>query len=354
MNDQPPTRPAAPAPSATGRRAVSGRLARRRSRVGALATAVGLGILAQGCSTGHSIVDPHTVEADRTAALTWFMFALAGLISLVVFVLLLVGLFTRGSGVEEPHWWRRFVIGGGIVLPAVVLATLSGLTVWALATDPGADPGDVHVTVIGHQYWWEVRYPGTDAVTANEIHVPVGRTIRFDLEATDVIHSFWAPSLGGKVDTIPGRTNHLSMTIDTPGTYRGQCAEYCGVQHANMAFDVVAESEDDFRAWLADQATDATAPDTGLARQGRDVFEHQACAGCHTIRGTDATATVGPDLTHVGSRRTIAALTLHNDPDRLRGWIGNAQAIKPGSKMPQLDLSEDQLDAVVAYLDQLE
>ncbi len=313
----------------------------------------GVGVLAFSGDGGHSVVGPHGPEAGRIAALAWFMFALAGLITLVVFVLLLVGLFRRGSGDEQPTWWRRLVIGGGMVVPAIVLATLSGLTIWALSTDPGSKPGDVHITVVGHQFWWEVHYDGTKAVTANEIHVPVGTRVRFTLESADVIHSFWVPSLAGKVDMIPGHVNHVTMRADKVGTYRGQCAEFCGIQHANMAFEVIAQPRAEYRRWLANEAADAARPHGTLAKKGLNVFTSRSCAGCHTIRGTSATATFGPDLTHVADRRTLAALTIPNDRSHLKSWITSAQSIKPGSKMPDLALPRDQVNALVAYLRQL-
>ena len=310
-------------------------------------------LLATGCGGNHSIVGPHGPEANRTAALSWFMFALAGAITLFVFTLLGVGLFRHGSGEEHPRWWRRLVVGGGVVMPAIVLATLSGLTVWALGTDPGSRPGDVHITVVGRQYFWEVHYDGTAAVTANEIHVPVDTTIRFTLKSADVIHSFWAPSLAGKVDMIPGHVNHLTLEVDDPGTYRGQCAELCGVQHANMAFEIVAQPRAAYQQWLAHQEKDAQVPRRAEARKGLDVFTSNSCAGCHTIRGTSATATVGPDLTHLADRRTIAALTLPNDAAHLREWVFGAQQVKPGAKMPDLALPRAQADALIAYLRQL-
>lgn len=314
---------------------------------------VGLAVLAAGCGTNHSIIGPHGPEANRTAALAWFMFSLAGLITLVVFVLLFVGLFRRGSGEEHPRWWRPLVIGGGVVLPAIVLSTLSGLTVWALSTDPGSRPGDVHITVVGKQYFWAVSYDGTDAVTANEIHVPVDTPVRLTLKSADVIHSFWAPALAGKVDMIPGHVNHLTIEVDAPGTYRGQCAELCGVQHANMAFSIIAQPKPEFRRWLAHQAQDAHVPTRPAARKGLDVFTSQSCVGCHTIRGTSATATVGPDLTHLASRHTIAALTLPNDTSHLREWVLGAQNVKPGANMPDLALPKSQADTLIAYLRQL-
>jgi cytochrome c oxidase subunit 2 len=312
-----------------------------------------LALLAAGCGGNHSIVGPHGPEADRTAALSWFMFALAGAITLFVFTLLGIGLFRHGSGEEHPRWWRRLVIGGGVIMPAIVLATLSGLTVWALGTDPGSKPGDVHITVVGRQYFWDVHYDGTSAVTANEIHVPVDTPIRFTLKSADVIHSFWAPSLAGKVDMIPGHPNHLTIEVDTPGTYRGQCAELCGVQHANMAFEIIAQPEADYRRWLAHQAEEAQTPRTAAARKGLDVFTSNSCAGCHAIRGTSATATVGPDLTHLADRHTLAALTLPNDASHLRAWVFGAQQVKPGSKMPDLALPKAQADELIAYLRQL-
>ncbi len=303
-----------------------------------------------GCGGDHSVVQPKGPEAARIAALSWFMFGLAGVITVVVFVLLAVGLFRRGSGEADPRWWRPLVIGGGAVLPGIVLATLSGLTVWALSTDPGSEPGEVHITVVGRQYFWDVAYEGTAAVTANEIHIPVDTPVRLRLESTDVIHSFWVPALAGKVDMIPGKTNHLTIRADEPGTYRGQCAELCGIQHANMALEVIATPRAEFDRWLTNQAREAAEPSSATEQRGLEVFTSHACAGCHTIRGTSAEATVGPDLTHVAERRTLAALTIPNDRAHLQDWILNAQSVKPGAAMPDLAMSDADADALVAYL----
>ena len=299
------------------------------------------------------MMSPHGPDAGRTAALAWFMFSLAGLITAVVFVLLVVGLFRDGTRPGRAFDGHRLIIGGGIILPAIVLLTLSGLTVWALRTDPAGASGEVAITVIGHQYWWEVRYDGTSAVTANEIHVPVGRPVRITLESADVIHSFWVPALAGKVDMIPGHVNHLTIRADDPGTYRGQCAELCGIQHANMAFVVVAQPMGAYRAWLADQTEPARAPSGEAASTGRSTFLTQACTGCHTIRGTSARGDIGPDLTHVASRRSLAAETLPNDAAHLRGWISDPQRAKPGSLMPDVPITPAQTAALVAYLREL-
>jgi cytochrome c oxidase subunit 2 len=299
------------------------------------------------------MMSPHGPDAGRTAALAWFMFSLAGLITTVVFFLLVVGLFRDGTRPGRALDGQRLIIGGGIILPAIVLLTLSGLTVWALKTDPAGASGDVAITVIGHQYWWEVRYAGTPAVTANEIHVPVGTQVRITLESTDVIHSFWVPALAGKVDMIPGHVNHLTIRADDPGTYRGQCAELCGIQHANMAFLVIAQPMGAYRAWLADQSEPARAPSGRLATTGRRTFTTQACAGCHTIRGTSAHGSAGPDLTHLASRRSLAAATLPNDASHLQGWITDPQHAKPGSLMPDVPITPAQANALVAYLREL-
>jgi cytochrome c oxidase subunit 2 len=299
------------------------------------------------------MMSPHGPDAGRTAALAWFMFSLAGLITTVVFVLLVVGLFRDGTRPGRALDGQRLIIGGGIILPAIVLLTLSGLTVWALKTDPAGASGDVAITVIGHQYWWEVRYAGTPAVTANEIHVPVGTQVRITLESTDVIHSFWVPALAGKVDMIPGHVNHLTIRADDPGTYRGQCAELCGIQHANMAFLVIAQPMGAYRAWLADQSEPARAPSCRLATTGRRTFTTQACSGCNTIRGTSAHGSAGPDLTHLASRRSLAAATLPNDASHLQGWITDPQHAKPGSLMPDVPITPAQANALVAYLREL-
>jgi cytochrome c oxidase subunit 2 len=209
------------------------------------------------------------------------------------------------------------------------------------------------VKVIGHQWWWEVRYPGTSAVTANEIHIPARTRVNVEVRTDDVIHSFWVPQLNRKVDMIPEQTNRLLLVADRPGRYRGQCAEFCGLQHAKMGMYVFADQPDAFQRWIARQAGPAPPrPRTGAAAAGARVFQEN-CATCHAIRGTNAQGNVGPDLTHLMSRETLGALAITNTPANLRRWVENPQDVKPGNQMPVLPLSSQQLDQVVAYLETL-
>jgi cytochrome c oxidase subunit 2 len=324
-----------------------------RAQVTGMAELVAILVVLTSCSGNHAVLSAHGPDAARTEALSWFMIVLATVITLFVFALLVVGLFGDGTVRERFFTDRRLVLGGGIVLPTVVLLLLSGLTVAALRSDPASANGDLAITVVGHQYWWEVHYPGASVVTANEIHVPVGREVRFTLESDDVIHSFWLPALGGKTDMIPGHVNHMTLRADTPGSYRGQCAEFCGLQHAHMAFLVVAQTPAAFRHWLQQQASPAAPPTGHDATAGRAAFLSQPCAGCHQVRGTTATSTVGPDLTHLASRSTIGALMVPNDTAHLQRWIVDAPAIKPGIHMPPVPLTPVQTRDIVAYLDQL-
>ena len=209
------------------------------------------------------------------------------------------------------------------------------------------------VEVVGRQWFWEFRYPGTDAVTANELHIPTRTRVNVVVHTADVIHSFWVPRLNRKIDTIPGKTNRILLYADRPGSYRGQCAEFCGLQHAHMAFRVYAEPRAQFDRWLQNEASPASEPTRAEAARGRDAFMSEACASCHAIRGTEAQGEVGPDLTHVGSRQTLAALTIPNTPAGLTTWIANPQAVKPGNKMPGLRLSADEAKAIVTYLEGL-
>jgi cytochrome c oxidase subunit 2 len=316
----------------------------RRTPWSLLLVAPSLGLA--GCSGTHQILAPHGPESGRVSALGWGMIITATIISLVVFALLIAAVLPgerRGLRRVPP---RAYLIGGGIVLPVVVLMTLSGLTV--AATDATSRRGDLQVEVTGHQYWWDLRYPGTPAVTANEIHIPARTRVQLILRSVDVIHSAWVPALAGKIDLVPGRTNHLVINANHPGTFRGQCAEFCGLEHARMAFVVIAQTPSAFRAWLRQQSAPARS-DPSVA-DGRREFLSESCAGCHTIRGTSAHGTKGPDLTHVASRQTLAALTLPNTEAELTRWIRNPQDPKPGARMPAVDLSPKELHEIVTYL----
>jgi cytochrome c oxidase subunit 2 len=215
----------------------------------------------------------------------------------------------------------------------------------------------VTIEVTGQQWWWQVRYldpdPSKIFVTANEIHIPVGQPVTIKLRSTDVIHSFWVPNLVGKKDLIPGHDAVLWLQADKPGVFRGQCAEYCGLQHAHMAFWVVAEPPTRFAAWLNQQRGEAVQPSTSSEQRGQQVFLSSPCIMCHTIQGTPAGATVGPDLTHIASRSYIAAGTLPNTRGQLAGWIVDSQAIKPGNRMPPNSLNPDDLQALLDYLQSL-
>jgi cytochrome c oxidase subunit II len=225
----------------------------------------------------------------------------------------------------------------------------------SITTNPGK--GALQIRVTGHQWWWEVQYrdslPKNWVTTANEIHVPVGRPVVFELRSTDVIHSFWPPNLSPKRDQIPGDENSLWFRADSAGVYRGQCAEFCGHQHAKMAFLIIADPPSEFAGWLGRQRDTALTPTDSLARRGKDVFMASPCVMCHAISGTSAGSRIGPDLTHLASRRTLAAGTLPNTRENLMGWIVDPQAIKPGVKMPANQLSGPDLVALVAYLETL-
>jgi cytochrome c oxidase subunit 2 len=250
-----------------------------------------------------------------------------------------------------------FILVGGFAIPAVILIAfqvISALTS-AAAARPPAEP-TLTVEVIGHQFWWEVRYPDLGIVTANEIHIPVGAPVRLQLGASDVIHSFWVPRLHGKIDMTPGRTTAWWVQADKPGSFRGQCAEFCGLQHALMAFWVYAEPRAQFEAWVEARRAAAGEPDDPGVARGRDVFFVAGCAHCHAIRGVHEprfTGSVGPDLTHVASRRMLAAATIANTRDGLIAFILEPHAVKPGVRMPATRLDADRLDALVAFLESL-
>jgi cytochrome c oxidase subunit 2 len=315
-----------------------------------------------------SALDPHSPAASVIATNSWILFGLAAAGCLLVFGLLLYALWRRPPAEAAPNRERgdvvvdhrrvsstAWIVGGGIIMPAVILVIVFGLGVGTLNAQPShAAPGDAQISVIGHQWWWEVYYPAGDFYTANEIHIPVGQDVAIQLTTADVIHSFWVPELAGKLDLIPGQTNTLVLHADQAGDYRGQCAEFCGVQHALMAFLVVAQPADQYAAWLSDQAQAALPPVTAAAESGQQVFLGSACVYCHTVRGTNATGQVGPDLTHVGSRRTLAAATLFNGPGSLAGWVIDPQGVKPGNFMPPTDLSGQELQDLLAYLTSLQ
>ena len=237
-----------------------------------------------------------------------------------------------------------------VAILAVVLVLMLGTMGEISATPPSSGPAAMRIAARGYQWWWEFRYPGGggDVVTANELHIPVATPIDLELTSADVVHSFWVPAIAGKTDMIPGKTNVLRLYADKPGTYPGQCSEFCGVEHAWMRITVIAQSSADFQTWLAAQA----APVATHGR-GEDIFVSNVCASCHTIRGTSAKGAAGPDLTHVGSRTTLGAGVLPNDLASMRAWLADPQKYKQGAFMPALPLSSADLDALAAYLESL-
>jgi cytochrome c oxidase subunit 2 len=285
----------------------------------------------------QSALSPAGPAAEAVADLTTVL-----AVGATVILVLVMGLVAYGA-LGEPRRASTglWVIGGGIVFPVVVLSALlvyDRTLIHALSAP--APSGSRTVEVEGRQWWWEVRYPrtapgGRDVVTANELHVPVGEAVDLVLTTSDVIHSFWVPSLAGKVDMVPGRRNRLTLKVGREGVYRGQCAEFCGVQHARMALLVVAMPTAAFEAWAARQAAPAVAPASAELGAGLDAFLAHGCSGCHTIQGTAAQGRLGPDLTHVGSRRTLAAATLANHVDTMAAWIADAHRFKPGNRMPR-------------------
>jgi cytochrome c oxidase subunit 2 len=325
-----------------------------------------------GCGGSQSVLNPQGVQAVPLAKLFWVFAGVCGAIWILVIIALAIVILRRpraGHDLVDPlgvdvHGERRMtiVVGSLVTLTALILIAFTFLSY--LATRGLAASGEpLTIEVTGYQWWWNVRYENSDSSqvfdTANEIHVPIGRPIRIDLKAADVIHSFWAPTLTGKQDLIPGQDNVLWFTAKRVGQYRGQCAEFCGWQHAHMAFLVIAESEADFQAWRAGQiksANSAFDPGAGLAGtpSGEQIFMTRGCALCHAIRGTNAGGRAGPDLTHLASRRTLAAGTLPNTKQDLLAWIADPQSIKPGNKMPQVPLDRSELDALIEYLRMLQ
>lgn len=346
-------------------------------------TAIVGAVASPGCADepAQSALHPAGPAAASIAWLWWVMCWTFAAVFVLVIVLLLLALRGRNDppgeptalhGAEEqslpPLGRNGFIVAGGLALPIVIVTPLYVLSLdMSASKDRPADA--LAVRVVGHMWWWEIRYPQSDIVTANEIHIPVGRPVRLELVSADVIHSFWVPALHGKRDMIPGLENEFWIQADKPGVYRGQCAEYCGLQHANMALHVVALPATEFDAWLESQSPVAQSPDeqpvetqspalpaepaTPAAHRGLQVFMAAGCAQCHAIRDTPAIGNAGPDLTHIGSRGTLGAAMLPNNRGNLAGWVANPQAIKPGARMPRTYLAADDLFDLLDYLEGL-
>jgi cytochrome c oxidase subunit II len=316
------------------------------------------------CAGQQSALDPQGLQSTQILNTLFIFLGVAAIVWIAVMIVLAVGMLRRKRTADQPLALHQpFERTAGRVVFILGLATLVivlGLSIVSYAGQRTVFAKDEHaltLKIVGHQWWWEVRYeddsPDKSFVTANEIRIPTGQPVKVELESADVIHSFWVPSLTGKMDLITGQKNELQFTAKTAGVYRGQCAEFCGLQHAHMAFAVLALAPDEFGRWRDHENRGANSPTDQLGKQGEQLFRARGCALCHTVRGTLAGGQLGPDLTHVGSRTTVAAGTLPLTPATLGAWIADPQHIKPGNLMPKMPLQSGELIAILHYLEQL-
>jgi cytochrome c oxidase subunit 2 len=325
------------------------------------AAVLAVALVITGCgSSDQSTLSPHSDAEGQIATSWWVMLTASAVIFGVVCLLLLRGALRR-RGSDEPEEeetlaqrrGRRWIAIGGVGIPFAVLVGVFAITLHTLPATSGTDsPPQFTVNVTARQWFWDVSYPDEGIRTANEIHIPTGVPVRVQVESDDVVHSFWVPSLNRKIDAIPGHTNSVVLEADQPGTYRGICAEYCGTQHARMGFEVIATDDDDFQAWLQSESKRPAAGTTTNTESGEQVFM-SSCVYCHRIAGTNATGTIGPDLSHIASRSTLGAATVPNSRGNLAGWILDPQHLKPGNKMPGIDLSGEELQNLLDYLETL-
>jgi cytochrome c oxidase subunit II len=320
------------------------------------------------CGGGvHSAVNPVGPQAANIAKIWWLMFYVCTAVFVIVLAVLGICLVKARPLDEVPELdlpedtkkRKTNAVLASVVATVVILFIflIYSFVIGRGLTSELAQKNGVIIELTGHQWWWEVRYDNVDAssifTTANEIHIPVGVPVTLSLKAGDVIHSFWVPNLHGKKDLIPGKISTIWIQADQPGVFRGQCAEYCGLQHAHMALWVIAEPREQFNSWLHSQIQEAAVPSTDSTKRGQQVFLSSACVMCHTVSGTAAGSNIGPNLTHVASRQTIAAGTLENTRDHLARWVNNSQRIKPGNRMPTMSFSDNDLQPLVDYLQTL-
>jgi len=325
-------------------------------------------MLLAGCPKQQSALDPTGPQAALIEHLWWVIFWITLVVYCIVLAIFSAGLVKRRvrdipppTVIHESETEKHLslIVAGSTLLTIIILFVILVQSVSASKWESRAltSKNPITIQVVGHQWWWEVTYPNTQAdqtvTTANEIHIPVGVPVVINSTSRDVIHSFWAPNIHGKRDLLPGYNTAVWIQADQEGRFRGQCAEFCGHQHAHMAFFIVAESPEKFQAWLQQQVKPAADPTDPLAKRGQQIFTTRTCVMCHTIRGTDAGSRVGPELTHLASRETIAAGTLPNNVGNLAGWILDPQAIKPGNRMPPNPMTSEDLQALLAYLQTL-
>lgn len=315
-----------------------------------------------------SALNPHGTGAAYIASLWWVMLGFGTAVFILVLVLLFAALVRgrRSTSSTAPdsasvETGRNWPILGGVVMPFIVIGIVFGYSIYTLAKiENPNEKAPIKIEIVGRRWWWEVKYPDQEITTANEIHIPVGTPVQIQLQSADVIHSFWVPELHGKMDLIPTRINKLTLQANQIGVYRGQCAEFCGLQHAHMGFMVVVESKADFDKWLSAQKQPAAAPTDQTALRGQQVFMSVGCVFCHTVQGLDdkqidrSSVDLGPDLTHLSSRLTIAGASLTENRGNLAGWVVDAQHVKPGSLMPEMNnINSQDLQALLIYLETL-
>jgi cytochrome c oxidase subunit 2 len=332
--------------------------------------ALGVALCCASCGGIHNALNPTGPQAQNLSRLWWLFFIVCSIVFVIVMIALLLSLRNRTGEPQvetapviepplEQERKRRNVVISAITITVIILFVflIASFSAGRSMTAELEHKNGLNVELTGHQWWWEVRYDDVDAsnifTTANEIHIPVGVPVTFSLKAADVIHSFWVPNLAGKKDLIPGKINTIWLQADKPGVYRGQCAEYCGLQHARMALWIVAEPQEQFNAWRQNQTQTSVTPASDSQKRGQQVFLTSTCVMCHAINGTPAGSNIGPNLTHVASRNMIAAATLVNTREHLAQWIKDSQQYKPGNRMPQNNLSDADLQSLVDYLQSL-
>lgn len=308
-----------------------------------------------GCHQDHnqSMLHPAGPAASHIAWVWWFLFFVCTAIFLTVIVLTAAAIWGPRSTIpNQSPLGNRFIIFSGVVIPGAILISLLVVSVRSQVV-LGMQKTELTIRVTGHMWWWEVEYPELGIVTANEIHIPVGKPVRIELISADVIHSLWVPNLQGKMDLLPDKVNATWLLAEEEGVFRGQCAEFCGVQHAWMGLEVIAMRPERFTEWTLARQSTSRAELSSSQQHGSDVFFKVACHNCHTIDGTSAVGIRGPNLTHLANRRTIGAGILENNHGNLSGWVANPQTIKPGNLMPRTHINSDDLRSLVEYLETL-
>lgn len=322
---------------------------------------ISAGLLLSGCSlTDLRVLNPGGYIAGKETSLFWIVLAMSAVVFLIVdgglVVILIRNHERKGDGAPPRQIYdNRLIEAIWTGIPVVIVVALFVMTVVTMraVAAPAPSPNDVNVSVVGHQWWWEFDYPGLGIKTANEMHIPVGAKVQISLTSVDVIHSFWVPELAGKTDVIPGQNNTMWLTSDKVGTYVGQCAEFCGAEHARMYFRVIVQSQADYAAWVANMQKPPAPPTDPVAIQGKQLVTQGVCQGCHTIDGTNMKGTIGPNLTHLFSRDTFAGGSYPLTQENMIIWLQDSGSMKPGNDMQNVHVPDQDLQAILAYLSTL-